>query len=166
MTTQSAYAAFGADIDASTGAPDWVHLVPAGPEILARDGRRFRLSDPHPVLDAFAACRGMLPIDWEHANDDKARRSERRPAAGWIKDLDVRADWTRAPQPRMRRRQSGRSRRPPPSIRQPSSRGPMTRPPAAPETWNRNAKGAGVEGRGSGRSGPRRFRGSPHDTRG
>lgn len=97
MTTQTAYAAFDGEIDAEGGAPDWVHLLPVGPEIVARDGRRWMLSDPQPILEAFAAYNGKLPIDWEHSATDETRKLDRRPAAGWIAELDWRADgmWAR-----------------------------------------------------------------------
>lgn len=97
MTTQSAYAAIQTEIDATQGAPEWVQIFPKGPEIAARDGRAWKLSDPARVLEAFAAYNGMLPIDWEHANDDKAQKFDRRPAAGWIAELAARDDglWAR-----------------------------------------------------------------------
>ena len=53
-------------------APEWVQLLPAGPEIEGRDGRKWRLDDPgHVALSSYDADRD-LPIDYEHATEIKA----------------------------------------------------------------------------------------------
>ncbi len=86
---------------AAGGAPDWVHLLTIG-EMNARDGRRFRLSDPFAVIRAYQAAAVDLPIDYEHQIDKEASRLKGPvPAAGWIKELKVkgaalwaRVDWT------------------------------------------------------------------------
>lgn len=49
-------------------APEWVQLLPAGPSIMARDGRRWRMSNPQGVVAAFASNNADLPIDYEHAD--------------------------------------------------------------------------------------------------
>lgn len=74
------------------GAPDWVMLFPAGPDIVANDGRRWRIEDAAAVVTATKAKAGSLhlPIDWEHAADHKAPKGEPAPAAGWIEDYEVR----------------------------------------------------------------------------
>lgn len=74
------------------GAPDWVMLFPAGPDIVANDGRRWRIEDAAAVIAATKAKAGSLhlPIDWEHAGDHKAPKGELAPAAGWIEDFEVR----------------------------------------------------------------------------
>lgn len=61
--------------------PEWVHVLPSGPEVTARDGRRFRISDASAVT-----LRSELPllVDWEHASE----RGDTR-AAGWIEQLDA-----------------------------------------------------------------------------
>lgn len=71
-----------------TGAPDLVHLLPAG-RITARDGRTFVLEDPETVVARSMPPGAVdLPVDYEHANDNpEARRSGPVPAAGWIKEL-------------------------------------------------------------------------------
>lgn len=65
-------------------------VLPAGPEVEGRDGRKWRLEDPEGV--AAASLDGMrdIPIDWEHASDIKAPKGEEAPAAGWINRLEVR----------------------------------------------------------------------------
>ena len=86
-------------------APEWVQLFPAGPQLKASDGRRWRLSDPGSVARRSDERRGGrdLPIDWEHAQDRRAPRGERADAAAWIKEFAVRdgalaarVEWTEA----------------------------------------------------------------------
>jgi phage I-like protein len=75
-----------------TGAPEWVHLVPAG-RTTARDGRTFNVSDATAIVGVFQEQQLDLAIDYEHQNDrPDARRSGPVPAAGWIKELAARAD--------------------------------------------------------------------------
>jgi phage I-like protein len=57
----------------STGAPQWVHLVP-NDKIAGRDGRSYALSDPARVVDAFKAGGLDLVVDFEHQNDTPAAR--------------------------------------------------------------------------------------------
>ena len=75
--------------DAGEGAdvPDWIMLLPEGPQIKGRDGRAFRLSDPQAVIDRFHAGEKDLPLDWEHQT---AMSSGRVPVAGWINTLELR----------------------------------------------------------------------------
>ncbi len=85
-------------------APEWIELIPAG-EFRGRDGRGpYRLSDPERVI---AATRAMQmdagqPIDYDHATDLGAPAGRPAPAAGWIRELGVRAgalwgrvEWTK-----------------------------------------------------------------------
>ncbi len=76
------------------GAPEWVELLPAGPEIEGRDGRRWVFDDPERVaaesLDGSDPKKKEIPIDWEHATEIKAPQGEPAPAAGWITRLEVR----------------------------------------------------------------------------
>lgn len=72
-------------------------LLPKGPEIVGRDGRKWTLSDPAGVVAAFDG-RGLdLVFDWEHGSEGRALAGERTPAAGWIKGMEVRdgAIWGR-----------------------------------------------------------------------
>lgn len=75
----------------ATGAPDWVHLVPAG-TFVGSDGR-----GPYHVRDAGAVIhRSMaaarLPIDENHAIDIRAPKGEPSPARGWIVEMQERGD--------------------------------------------------------------------------
>jgi phage I-like protein len=94
MKTATATAIFSADLaragDGAARTPDWVELFPAGPVAKARDGREWA-TDPQAVIAAFAANRGPLPIDYEHAQDFAAPEGREAPAAGWIVRLEERA---------------------------------------------------------------------------
>lgn len=70
--------------------PDWIQLLPAGPEIIGADGRAWTLPDPAPVLTAFAARGKPLPVDWEHSSEHRAPQGLDAPAAGWIDQLEAR----------------------------------------------------------------------------
>ena len=77
--------------------PEWVHLLPSG-ELKTRDGRRFINDAPTEILAAFEEGGIELPVDYEHQNDRPAAKlSGPVPAAGWIKELSMRADgiWAR-----------------------------------------------------------------------
>lgn len=83
------------------GAPEWVHLFPAG-KMTGRDGREFELADPAALLLDFQSRGVDLPIDYEHQNDrPEAKLAGPVPAAGWIKELRAddsglwgRVEWT------------------------------------------------------------------------
>lgn len=97
MNTATATAIFRTDLAASkTGAPEWIELFPAGPELNARDGRRWTAA-PEDVLAAFNANNAPLPIDYEHGQDHLATQGHEAPAAGWIVELENRngAVWGR-----------------------------------------------------------------------
>ena len=100
MAKATATAIFGTDLasaePAGAAAPEWVEMFPAGPEIAARDGRRWT-ADADAVIAAFVANNGPLPIDYEHGQDILAERGEAAPAAGWIVELQNRlgAVWAR-----------------------------------------------------------------------
>lgn len=69
------------------GAPEWVHLLPAG-HIEGRDGRSYSLPDPAGLILDFQARAVDLPVDYEHQNDKPAAKLKGPvPAAGWIKEL-------------------------------------------------------------------------------
>jgi phage I-like protein len=69
------------------GAPEWVHLLPAG-QMTGRDGRQFELADPAALCMDFQSRGVDLPIDYEHQNDrPEAKLTGPVPAAGWIKEL-------------------------------------------------------------------------------
>ncbi len=77
---------------ADAGAPGEVELIPAGPDITGRDGRRWLFDDAAgtSVIQAFAARNAALPIDWEHASQHRAPNGEAAPAAAWIERIEVR----------------------------------------------------------------------------
>lgn len=83
------------------GAPEWIHLVPAGREIFTFDGRGpYRIIDLQSVIDNST---GKLPIDENHSIDLKAPLGESSLARGYIVELQSRddgiwgrADWTDA----------------------------------------------------------------------
>ncbi|MEQ1696359.1 MAG: phage protease [Hyphomicrobiaceae bacterium] len=77
-------------------APEWVELLPAGPEINGRDGRTWLLSNPAVVI-ADSAVNGAIHIDYEHASETKAAQGGEAPAAGWVAAMEVRngAIWGR-----------------------------------------------------------------------
>jgi phage I-like protein len=81
-------------------APDWVQLIPAGPAVVGRDGRSWRMSDPSRVAAAFDA-RKAPQIDIEHSSQLRAPQGAPAPAVGWIEEIEVRdgaiwgrVDWT------------------------------------------------------------------------
>src|SRR5579863_8508686 len=81
------------DSPANASAPEWIELLPAG-VFFGRDGRGpFRLDDPAAVIASTTALQmnAGLPIDYDHATDFGAPEGRRAPAAGWIRELAVRA---------------------------------------------------------------------------
>ena len=70
--------------------PDWIQLLPAGPEIIGADGRAWTLPDPTALLTEFAARNKPLVVDWEHASEHRAPQGLDAPAAGWINQLEIR----------------------------------------------------------------------------
>lgn len=96
-------AGFDLALNAEEGVPDWVQLMPPGVAIKGHDGRSWELTNPAAVVRAFQEKGVDLPIDYEHQEDDPARRGNGPiPAAGWIKEvrydpargLLARVEWT------------------------------------------------------------------------
>lgn len=80
--------------------PEWVELLPVG-EIVGADGRRFRLDEPASIIAAFASRSLDVVVDWEHASELLAPAGHPAPAAGWVRELELRdgmiwgrVDWT------------------------------------------------------------------------
>jgi phage I-like protein len=106
----AAAVAYGAGIEVSLARsadeapPEWVQVFPEGPEVLARDGRKWTLTDPAALVAAFAANQADIPLDIEHASEIRAPKGEDAPAQGWIKAVAhrpgqgvfVQIDWTPA----------------------------------------------------------------------
>ena len=85
--------------DHVASAPEWIELLPAG-VFYGRDGRGpFRLDDPAAVIASTTEMQmnAGLPIDYDHATDFGAPEGRPAPAAGWIRELEVRtgAVWGR-----------------------------------------------------------------------
>jgi len=84
---------------AASEAPEWIELLPSG-VFHGRDGRGpFQVMNAEALIESTAAL-GMkagLPIDYDHATDFAAPEGRPAPAAGWIRELDVRggAVWGR-----------------------------------------------------------------------
>jgi phage I-like protein len=70
--------------------PEWIEILSAGQIVQGRDGRAWINDRPDIVIQAFVAEGKDLPIDWEHSTELKAPVGEQAPAAGWIKELQIR----------------------------------------------------------------------------
>ena len=99
IDTAGAPASAPSPADAAASAPEWIELLPAG-VFYGRDGRGpFRLDDPGAVIASTTAMQmaAGIPIDYDHATDFGAPAGRPAPAAGWIRELEVRggAVWGR-----------------------------------------------------------------------
>lgn len=74
-------------------APDWIELLPSGPVINGRDGRKWLFDElAQQLVDTAFVERGIdMVIDWEHATEKVAPQGEPAPAAGWIDRLEIRS---------------------------------------------------------------------------
>ena len=74
-------------------APERIVLMRQG-ELNARDGRRWRLTDPGAVVAATRARAGEveLPIDYEHQTQRAPENGQPAPAAGWVREVRVEGD--------------------------------------------------------------------------
>jgi len=76
---------------------DWIQLLPLG-TVTGLDGRGpYRVGDKasaHAVVDASKSYGQGLPlaIDYDHATDLAASKGQPAPAAGWVRELEVRDD--------------------------------------------------------------------------
>src|SRR5208337_2666539 len=92
IDTAGAPASVPAPGEKVAAAPEWIELLPAG-VFYGRDGRGpFRLADPSAVIESTIALQmnAGLPIDYDHATDFGAPEGRPAPAAGWIRELEVR----------------------------------------------------------------------------
>lgn len=79
-------------LTAEGNAPEWVHLPPAG-RFTGRSGRTFDNGAPDSLITTFRTRAVDLPIDYARQDDrPEARLSGPVPAAGWVKELQRRAD--------------------------------------------------------------------------
>jgi phage I-like protein len=77
---------------ASSGTvPEWIHLLPAGAEVMTADGRGpYRVNDPQEIVAA--AVGKKLPLDENHSIDLAARNGGEARARGYIVELQARED--------------------------------------------------------------------------
>ncbi|WP_194285496.1 phage protease [Komagataeibacter medellinensis] len=76
------------------GAPDWIHLLPAG-RFAGKDGRGPYTTPRNPAALMAASMRaagGKLTLDENHSTDIAAKIGLPSPAMGWITELQPRAD--------------------------------------------------------------------------
>lgn len=79
-------------LHASTaGAPEWVHVIPAG-TFKGADGRGPYEADPAAIVARFNQTARRIPIDENHAIDLAGKVGHPSPARGWIVALEARAD--------------------------------------------------------------------------
>lgn len=64
----------------------WLPMIPAG-DVIGRDGRSWKNSEPDAVVAAFDA---KLPFDIEHATEIRGPEGKEADAAGWILSLENR----------------------------------------------------------------------------
>lgn len=78
---------------AESGAPEWLHLLPAG-EIHTIDGRGpYPAADLHVLAErSMQAAGGRMPLDENHSTDLAAPKGGPSPARGWFVALQARED--------------------------------------------------------------------------
>lgn len=72
----------------------WIHIMPSG-EFSGRDGRGpWVMHNADAVITASLSFAGKkpIPVDYDHQIDMAAKNGQPAPAAGWIKQLQARAD--------------------------------------------------------------------------
>ncbi len=77
-------------LPAGAGAPEWVHLLPAG-TFSGADGKQFKLTDPARVIAA-SMTNGKLPLDENHSTQRAPAMGAPSPARAWIVELQSRED--------------------------------------------------------------------------
>jgi phage I-like protein len=97
MTTRDATAlcqAIGLPAGKDGGAPDWIHLLPAGGVIATADTRGpYTVPNVDAIIGvALQAAGGRLPIDENHSTDLAAPNGWPAPARGWVVALEKRDD--------------------------------------------------------------------------
>jgi len=75
---------------ADGGAPAMIQIFPAGPDIEAKDGRTFKLSDPQGFVDRFNAAAQPVLVDYDHLSAFMPDDGGNTKAAGWIQRLEIR----------------------------------------------------------------------------
>jgi len=74
--------------------PEWIQLLPPGPQIETVDKRGpYRLVDAAQLVRvSLAAAGGRMPIDENHATDLAAPKGGAAPARGWLVALEARSN--------------------------------------------------------------------------
>jgi phage I-like protein len=78
--------------------PDWVHVLPVGPEVATYDGRGpYRYADGAALIAASLARKPRLIVDENHATELEARQGRPAPARGFVEAMEERPDgiWAR-----------------------------------------------------------------------
>lgn len=87
----------------SAEVPEWVEVLPPGPSVVGRDGRRWTYDAAEVLEHTRAHSQGVdLPFDYLHATELKAPIGEEAPAAGWAREyrinergaIEARVEWT------------------------------------------------------------------------
>lgn len=77
----------------SDGAPEWIHILPAG-EMTTTDGRGpYTITNAEAVIEAsLQEAGGKIVVDENHSTDIAGKAGNPAPAAGWIAEMQSRAD--------------------------------------------------------------------------
>lgn len=87
----------------SADVPEWVEVLPPGPQVTGRDGRSWTYDAQQVLAQTLAHVQGAdLPFDILHSTELKAPKGEEAPAAGWAREyrinergaVEARAEWT------------------------------------------------------------------------
>lgn len=70
--------------------PGEIELLQSGERIVGRDGREWVNDNPQAVIESLNARGVDLVIDFEHATELKSPNGDQAPAAGWVRDLELR----------------------------------------------------------------------------
>jgi phage I-like protein len=86
-------------LNAETGVPSEINLLPPGAVVTTVDGRGpYRVQDAARLIEeSLQASGGRMPIDENHSIDLAAPKGEPSPARGWMTGLQARADGIWAP---------------------------------------------------------------------
>ncbi|RLB68616.1 MAG: hypothetical protein DRH04_06625, partial [Deltaproteobacteria bacterium] len=83
---------FELPVTADQSLPKRIILLPGGSEIVGRDGRRWRNSNPGGIVEYLQSLDRDLVMDFEHATEIKAPGGDPAPAAAWLHEFAVDAD--------------------------------------------------------------------------
>jgi len=67
--------------------PNTIELLPPGENIVGRDGRGFKNSNPKKLVEAFSERGQPIPVDFNHATESFMGGDA--PAAGWINSIQI-----------------------------------------------------------------------------